>query len=182
MSKKNAIQSSALAVLMLICGALWYRNANSAGASSDHEVKSGAAYKPMSVENPQIHWDLLTDLQQTQYETTGRDIFNWHLPAPPPPPTIHVPGPGDADFQPPPPPPPPPPQLPLKFFGVSTDSKGSARRAFLTDGSDVYIVAEGDSVLGRYRVRRITNANLEFEEIGSGRRALKPLEEQTPSK
>ena len=162
MNKKSAIQGSALAVLMLICGALWYRNANSAGASSDHEVKSSAAYKPMSVENPQIHWDLLTDLQQTQYETTGRDIFNWHLP--------------------PPPPPPPPPQLPLKFFGVSTDAKGSARRAFLTDGSDVYIVAEGDSVLGRYRVRRITNANLEFEEIGSGRRALKPLEEQTPSK
>jgi hypothetical protein len=181
MSKKSAIQSGALAVLVLICGALWYRNANSAGAS-DHEVKSGAAYQPMNVENPQIHWDLLTDLQQTQYETTGRDIFNWHLPAPPPPPQIHIPGPGDADYKPPEPPPPPPPQLPLKFFGVSTDSKGSARRAFLTDGSDVYIVAEGDSVLGRYRIRRITNANLEFEEIGSGRRAFKPLEEQTPTK
>jgi hypothetical protein len=182
MSKKSTIQGAALGVLMLICAGLWYRNASSTGAS-DHEVKSGAAYQPMNVDNPQIHWDLLTDLQQTQYETTGRDIFNWHLPAPPPPPPVHIPGPGDADFQPPPPPPPPPPpQMPLKFYGVSTDSKGSARRAFLTDGSDVYIVAEGDSVLGRYRIRRITNANLEFEEIGSGRRASKPLEEQNPSK
>ena len=53
MNKKSAIQGSALAGLMLICGALWYRNANSAGASSDHEVKSGAAYKPMSVEKIQ---------------------------------------------------------------------------------------------------------------------------------
>jgi hypothetical protein len=181
MNKKTAIQGGSLAVLVLVCAALWYRNGNSAGAS-DQEVKKGSAYQPMNVENPQIHWDLLADPQGSEYQTTGRDIFNWHLPAPPPPPSIHIPGPGDADYKPPEAPPPPPPQLPLKFYGVSTDSKGSARRAFLTDGNDVFIVAEGDAVLGHFRIIRITNTNLEFEEIGSARRAFKPLEEQGPAK
>src|SRR6266851_5209275 len=182
MNKKTSIQSGALAVLLVICGTLWYRNGNSAGAS-DREVKSGAAYKPMSVENPQIHWDRLTDPQGTEHETTGRDIFNWQLPPPPPPPpAIHLPGPGDADYIALPPPPPPPPRLPLKFFGVGTDSKGTARRAFLTDGEEVFIVAEGETVFGHFRIVRITNVNLEFEDIGNGRRASKILEEQSPDK
>ncbi len=132
MSKKTSIQSGALAVLVLVAGTLWYRNGSSAGAS-DGQSRPGASYRPMSVENPQIHWERLTDLQEAEDKTTGRDIFNWQLP---------------------PPPPPPPPQLPLKFFGIGTDSKGSARRAFLTNGSEVFIVAEGETVLGRVQSPR----------------------------
>jgi hypothetical protein len=180
MSKKTSIQSGALAVLVLVAGTLWYRNGSSAGAS-DGQTRPGASYRPMSVENPQIHWERLTDLQEAEDKTTGRDIFNWQLPAPPPPPPpVHIAGPGDADYIAPPPPPPPPPQLPLKFFGIGTDSKGSSRRAFLTNGSEVFIVAEGETVLGHFRVIRITTVNLEFEEIGSGRRASKALEDQGP--
>jgi hypothetical protein len=182
MNKKTSMQSAALAVLVLICGILWYRNGNSTGAS-EREVKSGAAYKPMSVENPQIHWDRLTAQNEAEDKSTGRDIFNWQLPPPPPPPPpVHIPGPGDGDYVPPPPPPPPPPQMPLKFYGVGTDAKGAARRAFLTNGDEVFIVAEGETVLGHFRVVRITNTNLEFEDIGSGRRASKPLEEPPPEK
>jgi len=180
MSKKTAIQTGSLAVLMLICATLWYRNTNSAGAS-DADVRPGAAYRPMSVENPRIHWDHLNDPEEAEFKASGRDIFNWQLPPPPPPPPpLHIPGPGDTDFTPPPPPPPPPPKLPLKFFGIGTDSKGSARRAFLSDSGDVFIVAEGETVLGRYRVLRITNTSLDFEEISSGRRASTPLEEEKP--
>ena len=180
MKKKTSIQSGMLAVLVLIAGVVLYRAGNSAGAS-DREVRSGLAYKPMSVENPQIHWDRLTGPRETEYQTTGRDIFNWQLPPPPPPPpSVHIPGPGDADYIAPPPPPPPPPRLPLKFFGIGTDSKGSARRAFLTNGDEVFIVAEGETVLGHFRVLRISSGSLEFEEIGSGRHASKPLEDQGP--
>jgi len=69
-------------------------------------------------------------------------------------------------------PPPPPPTLPpnMKFFGYGTVPNGTSRRAFLADGDDVYIVAEGDTLLGRYRIVRVNNSNLEFEEISSGRR------------
>jgi hypothetical protein len=179
MTRKTSIQSAALAVLLMVAAVLLYRNGNSAGAS-DRDVKSGAGYKPMSVDNPQIHWDRLTESQEAEYKSTGRDIFNWQLPAPPPPPVVHIPQPGDADYIAPPVPPPPPPKLPLKYFGFGMDSKGTARRAFLTDGNEVFIVAEGDTVLGHFRVIKITNARLEFEEIGTGRRASKSLEDQTP--
>jgi hypothetical protein len=46
----------------------------------------------------------------------------------------------------------------------------------------VFVVAEGDTVMGHYRITKITNASLDFEEIGSGRRASKALEDQDPSK
>jgi hypothetical protein len=56
-----------------------------------------------------------------------------------------------------------------------------ARRAFLSDGVVVFIVAEVETVLGRYRILRITNTGLDFEEISSGRRASAPLEEEQPT-
>ena len=78
-------------------------------------------------------------------------------------------------------PPPPPPSLPptMKFFGYGTIPNGTARRAFLSDGDDVYIVAEGDTLLGKYRIVRIGNANLDFEEVGSGRRGSATISEES---
>jgi hypothetical protein len=87
--------------------------------------------------------------------------------------------------QPPPPPPPLPPpptraQAPanLKFFGYGTIPTGSPRRAFITDGEDIFIVSEGDTLLGRYRILKVGNSNLEFQEISSGLPGTMPLEEQ----
>jgi hypothetical protein len=48
----------------------------------------------------------------------------------------------------------------------------------LLDGEDVYIVAEGEVLLNRYRILKVGNASLEFEELSSGRRGTAPLEEQ----
>ncbi len=69
----------------------------------------------------------------------------------------------------------------LKYFGYGTVPKGTARRAFFTDGDDVYIVTEGDTLLGRYRILKVGNANLEFQEISSGLHGTTPLEEQAAS-
>ncbi|MGH9741464.1 MAG: hypothetical protein ACRD51_03850, partial [Candidatus Acidiferrum sp.] len=85
-----------------------------------------------------------------------------------------------------PPPPPPPPTvatLPpnLKYFGYGTIPEGTVRRAFFTDGDDVYIVTEGDTLLGRYRILKVGNSNLEFQEISSGLHGTTPLEEQPGS-
>ena len=70
------------------------------------------------------------------------------------------------------PPPPPPPSLPanVKFFGYGTVPNGTAKRAFLSDGEQVIIVGEGETLLGKYRILKIGNANLDFEEIATGRR------------
>jgi hypothetical protein len=68
--------------------------------------------------------------------------------------------------------------LPVKFFGYGTVPNGSGRRAFFTDGEDIYIVAEGELLLNRFRILKIGNANLEYEEVSSGLRGTANLEEQ----
>jgi GTPase len=74
---------------------------------------------------------------------------------------------------------PPPPTLPanMKYFGYGTVPNGTSKRAFLNDGEEVFIVGEGDTLLGRFRIIRINNATLEFEEVSSGRRNSITLDE-----
>jgi len=70
----------------------------------------------------------------------------------------------------------------MKFFGYGTVPNGTSRRAFLSDGDEVYIVAEGETLLGRFRIVKVNNTNLEFEEISTGRRNTVALsqEDQPP--
>jgi hypothetical protein len=73
-------------------------------------------------------------------------------------------------------------KLPLKFYGFGQAEPGAGRRAFLADGDAVYIVGEGDVVLARYRITKINNTTLEFEEISSGRHGTARLEDNDPGK
>jgi GTPase len=66
----------------------------------------------------------------------------------------------------------------MKYFGYGTIPNGTLRRAFLSDGDEVFIVGEGDTLLGRFRIVKINNANLEFEEIATGRRNTITLQEE----
>lgn len=180
MTKKAGIESAVLAVLLVVAGTIWYIYRHP-GVGSTRVASLVVNYVPMGVENPQIHHDRVLDAKNTEYTSRGRNIFTRELPLPPPPPPpVRVPKPDDADFVPPVAPPPPPPQLPLKFFGYGAVTGGSGRRAFLTDGDAVYIVAEGDTLLGHFRIVKINNRSLEFEEIGSGRRGSAALEDQGP--
>jgi len=136
-------------------------------------------YKVLAVENPQIRWPELERAQKTEYKSNGRDPFSTKAPPtqaevdlaklPPPAPVI-----------PQPPPKPTTASLPpnLKYFGYGTIPNGTPRRAFITDGDDVYIVSEGDTLLGRYRIVKVGNTNLEFQEISSGLPGTTPLDEQ----
>ncbi len=74
-----------------------------------------------------------------------------------------------------------PPVLPIKFFGYGNVPVSAARRAFFEDGEEVHIVSEGDTLLGRFRILKINNASIDFEEVGSGRRGQKMLEDQGPA-
>ena len=69
----------------------------------------------------------------------------------------------------------------MKFFGYGTVPNGTARRAYLSDGDEVYIVAEGDTLLGRYRILKIGNATLDFEDITTHVQGQKTLEEIAPN-
>lgn len=140
-------------------------------------------YKPLGEENPQIHWGQLKRAQETEYKSNGRNPFTVIAPPTPDEQRIANANSGKEQLPPPPPPPPPPPtraSLPpnLKYFGYGAVPNGSPRRAFISDGDDVYIVSEGETLLGRYRILKVGNATLEFQEISSGLPGTTPLDEQ----
>ncbi len=172
--KTKALLLTALVVIAVL---VWYfeRRVESADVAA---LQIGEqAYKPLAVENPALQREKQDASRKTEYKGAGRDLFSEI--APPPPETIkkaeHA-----APMGPTVAPPPPPPALPgnMKFFGYGIVPNGTAKRAFLSDGDQIYIVAEGDTLLGKYRVVRIGNANLDFEEIASGRRGSAALTEE----
>ncbi len=174
---KQKKKLAALVVLLLILGAVGFssfdRGKPIATANASSAIQN---YQPLGVDNPQLHTDREKRARATEYKSGGRNIFSRELPPPP------APKPDKRHLEPPPPPPPPPPPtvspLPVKFFGYGTVPNAKSRRAFFTDGEDIYIVAEGELLLNRFRILKIGNTNLEYEEVSSGLRGTANLEEQ----
>ncbi|HTQ62455.1 MAG TPA: hypothetical protein VMI32_19670 [Candidatus Solibacter sp.] len=142
-------------------------------------------YKFLAVDNPQIRWAELERAQKTEYKSNGRNPFSVIAPPTPQQKADEQKKIKEAKTILPPPPPPPPttanwPQN-LKYFGYGMIPMGTERRAFITDGEDVYVVNEGETLLGRYRILKVGNANLEFQEISTGLHGTTPLEEQPGS-
>jgi hypothetical protein len=176
---KQQKQVIALVVLLIAAAAMWFYNSRqsptAAGAST-----IASNYSPMNVDNLKLRIAQREASRGSEYKGTGRDPFNATPPSPPPPPVLK---PGDSGYVEPPPPPPPKAELPpnMKYYGYGTVPNGSARRAYLTDGDDVYIVAEGDTLLGRFRIVKIGNATIEFEDIGSHIQGQKTIEDAGPA-
>ena len=178
---KQKKQFAVLIVLLLIAGSIWFFYFNQSRPIVTAEAGS-AIPTPLllSVENPQLHLDKMKKARETEYRSTGRNIFS-AIPQPPPPPQHPVQKPGDLKTGPvlqPPPPPPTVAPLPVKFFGYGTVPNGTVRRAFFTDGEDVFVVTEGELLMNRFRILKIGNSNLEYEEVSSGLRGTAPLEDQ----
>ncbi len=172
-------QLGVLVVLLLIAGFIWLLYFDHDKPVVTADARSQAPdYRPIGVDNPQLHVDQVEKARKTEYQSRGRNIFSRELPPPPP---LKNPKPDPA----PPITPPVPevvtpkvPPLPAKFFGYGTVPNGTTRLAFFSDGEDVYVVAEGELLLNRFRILRIGNANLEYEEVSSGLRGTANLEEQ----
>jgi hypothetical protein len=111
-------------------------------------------------------------------EDASRNPFRFYVkPPPPPPPPPRVPQPGDKDFvvvpPPPPPPPPGPPPIPLKFIGT-LEVKGKKVAIFQTERQGMPVhAAEGELVLGAYRVVKIgvESVTMEYPD-GRGRQII----------
>jgi hypothetical protein len=177
MTQKN--QLTLLGALVLIMAVVWYINRTTSPAATGTVAAFQNNYQLLAVENPQLHRDKMEAAEKTEYHSLGRNPFSEVAPPPehpqPKPADVHK-----GPVGPMPLPPPPPPTLPpsMKFFGYGTIPNGSLRRAFLSDGDEVYIVGEGDTLLGRFRIVKISNANLEFEEIATGRRNTVTIQEE----
>jgi len=177
-----------LVVLLIIGGAVWgwqYWPSASSGANGNSSFLQG--YQTLNFPESRLHTEVIERRHRSEYKGTGVNPFSLIVP-----PTaaeirknqedqkkaqeaaqaaaaqqvqqqaqnIDLPG--------------------MKFFGYGTVPNGTPRRAFLSYQDDVYIVGEGDMLMGRYRIVKINNSNLEFEEVSSGRHGQKALEDQGP--
>src|SRR5579871_6215078 len=167
-------------VLVAIAGIVFGAQYWPSGGPKSGSDSLFTTYQPMNFPDPEIHSERIELRRKSEYKQSGGNLFSMVLPPPPAPP---VPKPGDKGYVEPTPPPPPDPALPpdMRFFGYGTVPNGTPRRAFLSYHDDVYIVGEGDTLIGQFRILKINNATLEFEELSSGRRGQKIIEDQGPS-
>ena len=124
-----------------------------------------------------IRQDLIDDHSHTGV-VGRRNVFQYYVPPPPPKPA-------------PPPPPPPPPVVPrpdpprvvtqppppfsalsvFQYDGIIISPKpGLPLRASIDDKTNHYSVSEGDYILGRYRIVRLTETSVEIEDTEQNRR------------
>ena len=173
---KQKTKLAMLIILMLVAAGVFYFDAKGIPFSGKTSTFAARNYAPLPVENPELRRWKLDSSRRTEYQSSGRDLFSQSLP---PAQVQRKPEPAPTPVK-TPPPEPPPPALPanMKFFGYGTVPNGTSKRAFLSDGEEVFIVGEGDTLLGRFRILKIGNATLEFEELGSGRRNSASLDEQ----
>jgi hypothetical protein len=126
-----------------------------------------------------VRLEALGDQPPSPEGGTSRNPFRFYVkpPPPPPPPPKPLPPPppppavGDPDYRPPPPPPPPP--IPLKFIGT-LDKPGIKRQAIFSDGKGAPLYgAEGDLILGQFRIVRIGVESVVMEyPDGKGRQTI----------
>ena len=186
---KQQKQIIAFIILLAIAAVVWFWQSYTPSVGGKSQAFSFAqSYQPLNFPNPTIRFDKVDSRRKAEYKPEGPDITSSAGPQPPVVP-VKIPKPGEPGYVPKPgepgyvAPPLPPPELPanLKFFGYGNVPNNTARRAFLEDGDEVYIVNEGDTLLGRFRILKINNASIEFEEVGSGHRGQKMLEDQGPA-
>jgi len=184
MKQKNEI--IALVVLMALAALVlgwqfWPSSASKAASAALFQP-----YKPLNFTNPEIQWPIIESRRKAEYKPSGVNLFSMNVP----PSQEEIKKQEEQQKQalaqqqtvaaqqg------PPPAQMPadMKFFGYGTVPNGTPRRAFLSYQEDVYIVSEGDTVIGRFRILKINNATLEFEELATGQHGQKVIEEQGPA-
>ncbi len=127
--------------------------------------------------DPTIRLDLLAASEGVKYEGKGRNIFKAEAEAPPAQVVkkmtleeecriaLHAGCPGYI---------PPPPPINLKFFGFA-NRPGERKRVFLSQGTDVFIAAEGETVNRRYKIMRIGVNSVEIQDVLNNNTQTIPL-------
>jgi hypothetical protein len=178
---KQKKELAVLFVLLLIAGTIWffYFDHDKTTVTADAGPSGQNAQVP-SVDNLDVHKAGPEQARKTEYKSSGRNIFSREIPRPLPTAAEikrkndelnRVPQPVPVEIKKVSP-------LPVKFFGYGTVPNGTARLAFFSDGEETYVVKEGELLLNRFRILKIGNANLEYEEVSSGLRGTANLEDQ----
>lgn len=178
---KQKRQIGALSILLVAAAIVWGWNFHDKRVVTA-DASSNLQDPPLiDVPNPHIRIEDIERARNAEYKGSGRNPFS--PTAAPPAPGVKIAKQAEkfenyGPWQKPPDPPPPPLTLPpnVKFYGYGSSLNGPSRRAFFHDGDDVQILGEGDVLLKRFRIIRIGNDHIEFQEISSGRIGTAPLE------
>jgi len=175
----------AVALAAFVAYSLWPAASQPAAPSNAPREQRKQASAKGSADAPgslQVQLDELKQPPPAPDEETTRNPFRFYVKPPPPPPPppkpVVVPQPpplkpGDEGYRPPPPPPPPP--IPLKFFGT-VEKTGKKYAIFQTEKQGIPIyAAEGDLVLGQYRVVKIGVESVTMEYSNGTGRQIIPL-------
>ena len=122
--------------------------------------------------DPTLRLDLLEKLGEVKYEGSSRNIFQFYTPPPPKPVANPLLA---ASIKPSQSPSSSPSSIPLKFYGVASRPGSSDKRAFLTEGDDIYVGQEGDVIDKNYKINRIGVNSIELEDIRTKQRSQLPL-------
>jgi hypothetical protein len=167
------VLSGLLAVLLLVA----YSQFHTTDYVAPTLPAFNSTFSPLPVENPALRLDLLDRLKSFEYQGSHRNIFNAALP-PAQPPAAAVAAAPPKPSAPAPPAGPPPLVVPATFFGYVTDAHTGTRRAFFNDGDDVYVIAVGETLLGRYRLLQLGNNTAQVEETATGRTTTLTMQEE----
>jgi hypothetical protein len=171
----------AVAFAALLVYSMWPAAARQTGAPSNPREQRKQATAKNAPDAPgalDVRLDALKQAAPAPDDEVGRNPFRFYVkpPPPPPPPPKPVvvpppPQPGDANYRPPPPPGPPP--IPLKFIGT-VEREGRKVAIFQTERPGIPIwAAEGETVLGQYRVVKIGVESVTLEYLdGRGRQTI----------
>ncbi len=140
--------------------------------------------------DPTLHLDLLAKVQAAKPAGGGRNLFEFGAPKPAGPVTLAgaepvVKGPtpmGPAPLPPPPGPPQPPPEKPLpplnaKYYGYASPSHSGRRRGFFMDGEDILIKAEGEILIGHYKIVKLDAGSVVVQDTDSKRTKTLQMEQ-----
>ncbi len=177
MTKSEKTRLSIMLPILAVLLYFVYANYKGTIASPAPVFDDTGNYQPMSIENPSIRFDLLASLHSVEYSGRHRNIFDDKAPPPLTPTHPNFPGGGNGGSGIAAGPAGPPPLVfPMKCFGYAEGPAVGSRRAFFTDGDDVFIAAIGETILNRFRLLHIGNDSVEIEELGSNRRATVAME------
>ena len=178
--KTQMILLGSLSVVLLLVVYLMFFQGDSAPSTAQAGIPN-ERFTPLNVDNPALRLDILKRFLALEYKGAHRNIFTSVLPPPPlPKPEPMV---APVNVGPVVPPPPPPLVVEAKYFGYVSDTAGRHRKAFFatSNNEEVVIAAEGDTLMGHFRVIRISSTSADVEEVASGRHATLVLEEPGPN-
>jgi hypothetical protein len=161
------------AALLVVLGYVLYHAVRPTGSVAvTSVVAADGRFRPLDIQEPELHLDLLDNIRKSEYTGTHRNIFESE-PIPPPKSKMQLAAERAAALA--GPPPTPPLQVPVQFFGYASEPHSGRRVGFFASGDDVLVLAQGDTFLDRYRLLSITDTSAEVMEISTGRRATLPI-------